>query len=328
LASPTRRVPSDPPAETAPAPTAVRRLTSWLERPQPVVRLEVLRIFGPLAVLGFMSDRLAHADEWIGRTGFRIRDFGGDWRSITFVRGLPGSLAWWIAGAMILSGLATSAGFKTRWSALVFAGTLIFVGMSDHLSSFTVTKIGPVLMIVVATAPAGRRLGIDAWRKRALGGKRPKRLRPLPTVRFLQLFLAVFYCASGVAKARGDWLKVPLVMWSHLHDSYQTGFTFALAQVLPAWMWTALQALVLTFELFAPLWFGLSWTRTLAFVFAVGMHVGIGVMFGPVVWFAMLMITVLVAAYLPERMLSPLEALAERFERQRYQPSASHSSRR
>jgi uncharacterized membrane protein YphA (DoxX/SURF4 family) len=261
-----------------------------------------------------MSDRLMHADEWIGRSGFRLRNFGGDWRTTTYLRGVPASWAWTIAATMVVSAIATSLGLKTRWSALLFTATLIFVGMSDHLSSFTVTKIGPLLMFVVAIVPGGRRLGIDAWQKRAATGKRPKKARPLPSVRFLQLFLAIFYCASGIAKAQGDWLKMPLVMWSHLHDSYQTEFTFVLAQILPAWAWTVLQGLVLTFEVLAPLWFGLRWTRTLAFVFAVGMHVGIGVMFGPVVWFALLMITVLVAAYMPEPLFAPLEALAERFE--------------
>ena len=78
------------------------------------------------------------------------------------------------------------------------------------------------------------------------------------------------YSASGIAKVRGDWLKDPLVLWSHVHDSYQTAISFALASVLPGWSWTALQAMVLAFEVFAPVWFGLSRTRTAAFVFGAG----------------------------------------------------------
>jgi hypothetical protein len=318
-------VPSDPSpgTDTAPAgPSAGRlsqsaaraRFRDWLNRPLPVLQLELLRIGGPPFILGFMSDRLANAAEWIGREGFRVRDFGGDWRSNYFIRGLPHGAAWSVAGVMIASAIATSLGLWTRGSALVFATTLVFVGLSDHVSSFTVTKIGPVLMFVVAVAPAGRRLGIDAWRRQNETGKRPKRVRPLPSVRFLQLFLAVFYCASGIAKAKGDWLKLPFVMWSHLHDSYQTELTFLLARDLPTWAWPVLQGTVLIFEVFAPLWFALPQTRNLAVVFAVGMHVGIGVMFGPVVWFALLMITVVLAAYLPAPLVAPLESFAARFE--------------
>ena len=49
--------------------------------PLPVLRIEIVRIVAPLAMLGFMSGRLAHADEWIGDAGFRVPDLGGDWRS-------------------------------------------------------------------------------------------------------------------------------------------------------------------------------------------------------------------------------------------------------
>jgi len=289
--------------------SALLHASRWLDHPQPVVRLEVLRIVGPLAILGFMSDRLAHVTEWVGVTGFRLQDVP-DWRSPTFPRGLPPGLAWTLAGLMVVSAIATSAGYRTRWSSLLFAATLFAVGVLDHLSSFTVTKIGPVLMLVVSLSRAGRLLGVDAWRRRARGCKRPRRLRPLPAVRFLQLFLAVFYCASGIAKAEGDWLRMPLVMWSHLHDSYQTPVAYALASHLPGWLWTVTQGLVLAFETLAPVWFGLARTRNVALAFALSMHVGIALMFGPVVWFAILMIAVLVTAYLPERCFVPLERAA------------------
>ena len=57
---------------------------------------------------------------------------------------------------------------------------------------------------------------------------------------------------------------------------------------------------VFVFEIGAPVWFGLSRTRTLAFLYGVAMHVLIGLMFGPVVWFALLMITMLVGGYAPD----------------------------
>jgi hypothetical protein len=45
------------------------------------------------------------------------------------------------------------------------------------------------------------------------------------------------------------------------------------------------------------------WTRPYALVFGLGMHLMIGLMFGPVIWFSLLMMTLLVASYAPARWL-------------------------
>jgi hypothetical protein len=283
-------------------PTLGTRIADWLDEPVPLLRLEIVRIAAPLATLGFMSSRLAHADEWIGEAGFRVPDLGGDWRQPLFVPALPDWLAWTLAGVMIASGLACAAGYKARPSAAIFAATLAFVALSDRLAAFTVSKLSPVVMLAVALGPAGSILGIDAWR-RGESRERPPAMQPIGSVRFLQVLPVVIYSASGIAKARGDWLHHPLVLWSHLHDSYQTPIAFALASMLPGWLWTVFQALVLAFEMLAPLWFGWSRTRPYALVFGLGMHAMIGLMFGPVVWFALLMMTVLLAGHTPERLV-------------------------
>jgi hypothetical protein len=62
-------------------------------------------------------------------------------------------------------------------------------------------------------------------------------------------------------------------------------------------------------------------TRKVAFVFGVGMHAMIGLMFGPVVWFALLMMSMLVGAWAPLEWLAPIERLAEWLERK--PPAAS-----
>jgi len=297
-------------------PSVSWRIRDWLGEPLPVLRLEIVRIGAPLAILGFASSRLEHADEWIGDAGFRVPDLGGDWRQPLYIPPLDSWAAWTVAAVMVLSAVACILGIRTRPSAIVLACTLAFVALSDRLAAYTVTKLSPAVMLAVAAGGAGARLGVDAYLKRKKSGKRPKIARPSGALRFVQLLVVVIYSASGIAKARGDWLKVPLVLWSHVHDSYQTGISFALASVLPGWVWTALQGMVLAFEVLAPVWFGLARTRTAAFVFGVGMHTMIGLMFGPVRWFAMLMITLLVAGYMPEQLLEPLEALARRLEPQ------------
>jgi hypothetical protein len=276
------------------------------------MRLEIVRILAPLAILGFMSGRLVHADEWLGDAGFRVPDLGGDVRQPLFVPGLPVGAAWALVTVMVLSGLLCSAGVRARASALVFVAALAFVALSDRLAAFTVSKISPVIMLAVALGPAGSRLGLDAWRRRKRGEPPAPRMASLGSVRFLQLMLVTFYCASGLAKAGGDWMVEPRVLWTHLHDSYQTPISFFLASRLPAWSWTPMQASVLAFEALAPLWFALRRTRPYALLFGLGMHLMIGLMFGPVVWFALLMMTLLTGCYLPDRWIARLDALADR----------------
>jgi len=284
------------------------RVSAWIDEPMPVARLELARIFAPLAILGFMSSRLAHADEWIGDAGFRVPRLPNH----TYVPPLPSSAAWLIAFAMVATGLALSAGWKTRASALVFALTLVYVAVSDRLAAFTVSKIGPVIVLAIASGPAGSRLGVDAWVRRRRGELPAPAMAPLGPIRFLQVMLVTFYCASGIAKAGGDWLLVPSALWSHLHDSYQTGFAFFVAKTLPAWLWAPMQYAVVVFEVLAPLWFALRRTRLLALGYGLGMHSMIGLMFGPVVWFALLMMTLLVASFVPARWLVPVEVAASR----------------
>lgn len=285
------------------------RLKRWAL--QPTARLELFRITTPLAILGFMSGRLVHADEWIGERGFRPPDLGPDWRQPLYLPGLPDNWAWVVAGVLLSSGLAVSAGCHARPAALVFAACLAFVALSDRLSAFTVSKLSPPLMLALALSPCGARFGIDARRARR---KRPEQVLPEEVggaTRFIQLLVPTIYSASGIAKLRGDWLTNPLVLWTHLHDSYQTSFSWLLANSLPPFGWTLLQAATLLFEVGAPLWFFWRKTRPLALVAGLVMHTFIGLCFGPVKW---LMASLLVAGYLPAPTLSWLSSRLARTE--------------
>jgi len=285
----------------------------WLAKPKPILRLELVRILAPLAVVGFMSSRVAHADEWIGDAGFHVPDVGNDWRQPMYLPALAAPLAWMLALTLVGSALATSAGFRTRISAIVFACTAAYVALADRLAAFSVSKMAPMVAIAIAISPAGLRYGVDAWLAKR---RNPDLELPDETtsgvVPFFQILLPTIYSASGIAKARGDWLHHTSVLWTHLHDSYQTAFTVAFANLMPAAGWTVLQYLVLGFETGAPLWFGMKRTRTIALVVGVGMHMMIGLMFGPVRWFAMLMASLLIASYLPEPLL---DRLARRLSR-------------
>jgi hypothetical protein len=285
------------------------RVREWIDAPMPVLRLELIRAFCPVFILGFMSWRLIHADEWIGDGGFRIPHLPGNPMQPLYIPPLPSSIAWVVVTTMVLSGLALSIGWRSRASALVFAATLAFVALSDPLAAFTVSRIGPVIAISIACGPAGRRFGLDAWRRGRRGEPEAPSVAPLAPIRFLQLMLVTFYSASGVAKAGGDWLLTPFVLWTHLHDTYQTAFSYFVAKVTPPAVWTPLQYAVLCFEIFAPLWFAWSRTRLLALMFGLGMHTMIGLMFGPVIWFALLMMALLAGCFAPASWLRKMESV-------------------
>ena len=283
----------------------------WLTRPQPIERLAFLRVLLPLVLLGFLSSRLVHADHWLSPVGFRVPYLGGhDWRQPLYLPPLPPGAAWGVAAATALAGLCLAAGLFTEAAAALFAVLLAYLALADRLEAFTVSKLGPMLALVLCYAPSGARYGVDAWRRRR---RHPG--APPPThvsggvIRFLQVFLVVMYSGAGIAKLRGDWLSGD-VLWSHLHDDYQTALAWLLIRALPGWAWQGFQILTLVFEAGAPLWFALPWTRRPALFVGLGMHALIGLMFGPVVWFALLMSTLLIGCYTPEQWLARWVAVA------------------
>ena len=169
------------------------------------------------------------------------------------------------------------------------------------------------LVLGLALTPCGARYSIDAWRaqRRAPDKERPTHVT-WGNVRFFQALLISLYFTSGIVKARGDWLDNGYVLWTHLHDSYQTSVSHFLANLLPARFWTAAQVATLVFEIGAPLLFGLRRTRSAALLYGLALHVMIGLCFGPVVYFALLMMALLLSGFAP---LSWLSLLLRPFER-------------
>ena len=290
----------------------MRRPSRWLDDPQPILRLELVRILAPLAILGFVSTRLAHVSEWVGGAGFRVPDLAGAAYQPIFLPtlGVAGAQAFGVA--LVVSALCVSLGVRARWAALVFAVLMTYAALQDRLATFTVTKLSPAVALALAASPCGRAFGVDAWLRRRREGVRMPKVVAGGSVRFFQAMLCTMYCASGICKARGDWLSYPYVLFSHLHDTLQTPFSVFLANHTPPFVWTLSQGAVLAFEVFAPLWFAWGRSRTPALVFGLGMHAMIAVTFWPVRWFAMLMASLLLGSFLPDRALSAIDRWARR----------------
>lgn len=281
---------------------AVQRLFA----PQPIVRLEVVRILAPIAMLIFFASRVVHPDDWLSAAGFRIPQLDHDYHQAVYFSPLSPFAARVACGLVVACCIAVAVGAGTRWAALVLAVVLAYAALADRSESFTVSKISPIFALALALSPAGARWSVDAWwRRRRDPRHQPPTLVSAGCVRFFQLWLIVFYFSSGLAKAHGDWLSDPYVLWSHLHDSYQTPVSWFFANHLPTFGWTIMQATTIAFELGAPLWFALRWTRPFALAYGVLMHAMIGMMFGPLAGFSLLMMSLLVASFAPVTLLDP-----------------------
>jgi len=263
--------------------------------PQPIERLATIRVLAPLCILGFLSSRFVHVEHWLTDVGFVVPAIGqDDYRQPAHFPPLPVFGAWLIAGLTIATGLCTSLGYKTRWTSGAFAALLAYLSLADRLEAFTVNKLGTVVAFALFLTPSGARYGIDALR--AGHGRHVPTHASWGNVRFFQALLVAMYAASGIAKLKGGWLDSPHAIWTHLHDSYQTDLTYFLAATAPPLAWTIFQYATLVYETLAPLWFGLLRTRFVALFVGLGMHATIGVMFGPVVWFSLLMMVLLLAS--------------------------------
>jgi hypothetical protein len=281
----------------------VKRALERFFAPQPLIRLEFLRLFLPLAILGFLAARFWHADDWLTAKGFQVPDLGRkDWRQPLYLPPLPVWAAWSTCAVTTAAGLMLAAGLRARIAAGVFFLGLYYLALADRLEAFTVSKLGAVLALALFCAPCGNGLAVGA--------------RPGPdkvtwgNVRFFQILVVTLYCASGISKIRGDWLTHPYVLWTHMHDSYQTPVTYGVARLLPVGFWRPLQYLVLAFETGAPLWFALPATRLPALGLGIGIHLFIGLCFGPVKWFALLMIILLLGCFAPAKWLERFDAAA------------------
>src|SRR5262249_33518910 len=112
--------------------TLTQRAIAAVTAPQPIVRLEIIRILAPLAILGFMASRVAHTGDWLSSDGFRVPPLDDDWRQPATLPGLPPALAILVCIALVGSGLATAAGAFTRVASAVFAATLVYVALADR----------------------------------------------------------------------------------------------------------------------------------------------------------------------------------------------------
>jgi hypothetical protein len=279
----------------------------WFD-PQPAHRIALFRIFAPLAILGLMSSRIWNWQEFLTHAGFHVPEFqtATPDQPIYFAP-IGVDTAFVITLLLVASGLAVSLGWHTRIANVIFAALLAYVSLFDRLCAVSVNKLGTTVMVALCFCQSGAVYSLDARRRRRTERNyKPTTEIPGGPIRFLMVQLAVMYCASGLCKAGanpaepGDWLKSGYVLWSQIHGHYQTVVSYWVGRLLPQHAWPVLQALVLTYELGAPLL--LVWRRsrnaTIGFGFA--MHLMVGLMFRRIIYFSLLMMSLL-TLWLPDR---------------------------
>ncbi len=259
--------------------------------PQKAHRIALLRIVAPLAILGLLSSRLWNFREFFTSAGYHVPDLlQSRVQQPYYIHPIGELLAHLIAILLVLSGLCVSLGLVTRPANVLFAGLLGYASLFDRVSAVSVNKLGTTVMIALCFCPSGARYSLDALLRR----------RPAPDefpgapLRFLQVQLAVMYCASGLCKTlQGDWLKNGYVLWSQIQGHYQTAFAYFFGGHLPSWLWPPLQALVLGYELLAPLLLSLRRTRGATLCFGFLMHFFVALLFRRIVYFSVLMMSLL-----------------------------------
>ncbi|MFO0863749.1 MAG: HTTM domain-containing protein [Gemmataceae bacterium] len=203
----------------------------------------------------------------------------------------------WIAAVLLWTlGLATRVANIVAW---VMAMSFANVNPYAENAGDTVRNI---VLFTMMFAPTGAAWSIDSWRlrrKRRLG---PAYIYPWPlALLFLQMTCIYFF--NGLYKAGGASWQEGDSLYLALGDVTLT--RFSIAQLHPPLVLTRVATYsVLVWELAFPLLALFRWTRSVALVFGVGFHIGIGVLM-EIGSFVPVMLTLYVP-FLPwDRWLSP-----------------------
>ncbi|MCB1236668.1 MAG: HTTM domain-containing protein [Verrucomicrobiae bacterium] len=259
------------------------RLGNFLVGEAPVRRFRLFELAFTAAFLILISRNLLEAREWLTSRGYH-RSVPG----LSGIEPLPLLPGWAIPFFVVF---VFGAGFGVaKWAkgrrfcfGLLFFAAVYAQGV-DTASAFALNKIYIAGFLFLAFSP---------------GRDNDTASGSIAGVRAFQGMLLTLYFATGIAKARGDWLSHSDVVWTHAQGIYRTETAAWLLRNLPLWGWAAIQHSVLVFELGAPLWFGWRRTRPVAIAFGLGFHLGIALLM-KAVWVFSLQMAAFYVLFLPD----------------------------
>lgn len=193
-----------PDGPATPAPERTRLLWDRIFfEPQSTSPMALVRIaWGAVSAVWALS-LLPDIDPFLtdGALRYERRLPPGSWSPLDWVAWDSAALA--VCLVLLVTSLTTMVGYRTRLSAVVAALCMITLQRGNS----TIFNSGDLVLrqigIVVALAPCGLLLSVDAYRARRRG-EGPAPWRAPWALRLLQLELAIGYALSAWAKARGS----------------------------------------------------------------------------------------------------------------------------
>ncbi len=240
--------------------TLGRRLVDLCFGPTDGVRLRTFEVALTYSLIVYTLSWLRHAYEWLTPAGFHpsTTATGGHQLPLPLLSEstLPVFVVVYL-GSMV----ALVLGKKRRVALAILLPCLMYATYVDRVSAFSMNKIYVAAYLVLLLAPPLRSTGP---------------LRSAWPLRVLQLTMIIQYLGAGICKAvHGDWLAHADTLWYQVQLPYRTAIGAWMIREIDRTWWALMQHAALAFELLAPLLFGLRRLRPIAFVWGLGMHLGI-----------------------------------------------------
>lgn len=263
-------------------PAAPERRSPWdqfLFEPQSPSPMALVRMAWGLTIVVWAITLLPDVDPFLtdGELRYDRARGAGSWNPLDWIDWSGGPLV--VTMLLLLAGLATAVGYRTRLSSAVAALSMVALLRTNT----TIFNSGDLVLrqigVAVALAPSGLLLSLDALRTRGSALASPNVWRAPWALRLLQLQIAVGYALSAWAKIRGaSWHEgTALAQALRIEDLQRV--------TAPEWLYD--QATALNLFTWATLAFEASflfavWSRRLRpWVLGVGVlfHLGIDVFF-------------------------------------------------
>jgi hypothetical protein len=247
--------------------------------------LALFRILFGVTLLCYFTERLSGIDEFLGASAARIPELGVSPESPllahqpVYLPPLAPLAQLLVLVVFFASCAALIVGYRARLAASLLAVWVMGVTFADWMGAFAENRSAPLVLLVLALAPAARVWSIDSWRSRRsadVPGARPSGdvLISAWSVRTLQWFLLLWYLSSAFQKLNGGWSLFGSndVVWSQLQGWYTNDLGWWALHHLPKWFFGSGEVLTIYFEAFAPLWLIPRRVRPFGLLFGFALH--------------------------------------------------------
>ncbi len=245
-----------------------RRLYKFFFALHDPIALCTYRVLSGLAMFSYFIVWWQNSTEWLTTQSFHIS--GKALLAIPVWPALPPDWLPFFGFLFFGSLIAWTLGLYTRITCPLLWACVLYINHVDVFSAYTLNKFFALSMTLMLFTKH------DAYWSFHSTEPRPQAIWP---VRIFQMTLILHYFFAGYAKAfRGDWLKNPNVLWSHVQGLYMTDLAAQCLDILPLGVWSLLQYLALTFEIAAPILFCIRYLRPVGIFFGISFQ-GLVVLF-------------------------------------------------